>query len=154
MSQTPKELLEQIVGSLGFQATVDERPWEQGILLDVQTDDASRLIGRKGQTLSALQYLLNRILFRHDENAPKVTIDVGSYRSEQREELIDMAKKAAEKCRKWGEVIELRPMNAFNRRIVHNALKDDPDVETTSVEVDGSELKVILLRPRSGKARG
>lgn len=151
MAQTPKKLLADIVESLGFEAKIEEKPWEQGVLLDVQADDTSRLIGRKGQTLAALQYLLNRILFRHDENAPKVTVDVGCYRSEQRDELIQLALSAADKCRKWGEIIELRPMNAFNRRIVHNALKDDPDVETSSVEVEGSEMKVILLRPRSGR---
>lgn len=151
MAPTPKKLLADIVESLGFEAKIEEKPWEQGVLLDVQADDTSRLIGRKGQTLAALQYLLNRILFRHDENAPKVTVDVGCYRSEQRDELIQLALSAADKCRKWGEIIELRPMNAFNRRIVHNALKDDPDVETSSVEVEGSEMKVILLRPKSGR---
>ena len=153
MAQTPKKLLADIVESLGFEAKIEEKPWEQGVLLDVQADDTSRLIGRKGQTLAALQYLLNRILFRHDENAPKVTVDVGCYRSEQRDELIQLALSAADKCRKWGEIIELRPMNAFNRRIVHNALKDDPDVETSSVEVEGSEMKVILLRPKSKSGR-
>lgn len=146
-------MLSEIVTSLGFEARVEEKPWEQGVLLDVQTDDTSRLIGRKGQTLAALQYLLNRILFRFDEDAPKVTVDVGCYRSEQRDELIQLAISGAEKCRKWSEIIELRPMNAFNRRIVHNALKDDPDVETSSVEVDGSELKAIILRPKTKKRR-
>lgn len=149
MSQEPKQLLLEIVKSLGFEATIEEKPWEQGVLLDIQTDDTSRLIGRKGQTLAALQYLLNRILFRSEENAPKVTVDVGCYRSEQRAELIKMAQNSAEKCKKWGEIIELRPMNAFNRRIVHNALKEDPGVETMSVEVQGSELKAIILKPLS-----
>ena len=58
------------------------------------------------------------------------------------------AKEAAEKVRRWGDIIELEPMNAYDRRIVHQALKDDPDVETHSVEIDGSDKKVILLRPR------
>lgn len=149
MSQEPKQLLSEIVQSLGFEAKIEEKPWEQGILLDIQTDDTSRLIGRKGQTLAALQYLLNRILFRQNESSPKVTVDVGCYRSEQRDELIRMAKSAAEKCKKWSEIIELRPMNAFNRRIVHNTLKEDPGVETMSVEVQGSELKAIILKPIS-----
>ena len=58
------------------------------------------------------------------------------------------AKEAAEKVRRWGDIIELEPMNAFDRRIVHQALKADPDIETHSVEVEGSEKKVILLRPK------
>lgn len=150
MSQQPKELLQSIVTSLGFEAKVEEKPWEQGILLDIETDDTSRLIGRKGQTLAALQYLLNRILFRFSEDSPKVTVDVGCYRSEQREELVKLAKNSAEKCKKWNEIIELRPMNAFNRRIVHNTLKEDPGVETNSVEVQGSDLKAIILKPVNG----
>lgn len=58
------------------------------------------------------------------------------------------AAETAEKVRRWGDVLELEPMNAYDRWVVHNALKDDPDVETTSVEVEGSDKKVILVRPR------
>ena len=57
--------------------------------------------------------------------------------------------RAAEKVRRWGEIVELEPMTAFDRRIVHTALKDDPDITTQSVEVDGTNKKVILLRPRN-----
>ncbi len=58
------------------------------------------------------------------------------------------AKDAADKVRRWGDAVELEPLNAFDRRIVHQALRDDPDVETHSVEVDGTDKKAILLRPR------
>jgi len=62
-------------------------------------------------------------------------------------------KEAAEKVRRWGDIVELEPMNAFDRRIVHNTLKDDPTVETHSVEVEGTPKKAILLRPRHGPGR-
>ena len=65
-----------------------------------------------------------------------------------REQLVKHAQEAAEKVRRWGDIVELEPMNAFDRRIVHQALKEDPDIETHSVEVDGSEKKVILIRPK------
>ena len=58
------------------------------------------------------------------------------------------AKDTAEKVRRWGDIVELEPMNAFDRRIVHNTLKDDPSVETHSVEVEGTTKKAILLRPK------
>ena len=55
---------------------------------------------------------------------------------------------AAEKVRRWGDVVELEPLNAFDRRIIHQALKDDPNIETHSVEVEGTDKKAILLRPK------
>lgn len=148
MPAQPKETLEKILGSLGFPAVVEEHRLEAGLLLDVKTDDAGRLIGRQGQTLADLQYITNRLLFQQDPSSPKVTVDVGGYRAQAREALVKKAKDAAEKVRRWGDAVELEPLNAFDRRIVHHALKDDPDVETHSVEVEGTEKKAILLRPR------
>jgi spoIIIJ-associated protein len=148
MSVNPKTTLEEMLRHLGFDATVEEHSMEDGLLLDVKADDSGRLIGRQGQTLSDLQYLLNRMLFQQDTSVPKVTVDVGNYRSQARDALLKKAKDAAEKVRRWGDVVELEPLNAFERRIVHNALKDDPDVETHSVEVEGTSKKAILLRPK------
>ena len=103
----------------------------------------------KQQTLADLQYLLNRMLFQADTSAPKVTVDIGGYRAQARDELIAKAKEAAEKVKRWGDVVELEPLNAYERRIVHTALRDDPAVETHSVEVEGTTKKVVLLRPKS-----
>ena len=163
---------------------------EDGLLLDVKTDDSGRLIGRQGQTLSDLQYITNRILFQQDQQVPKVLIDVGGYRAKAREvdaflaavtgtgpdagpsraevyqdwllrrleeggyraqardALVKKAMEAAEKVRRWGDVVELEPLSAFDRRIIHQALKDDPSIETHSVEVEGTDKKAILLRPK------
>jgi spoIIIJ-associated protein len=148
MPAQPKETLEKILASLSFPATVEEHKLEEGVLLDVKTDDPGRLIGRQGQTLSDLQYITNRILFQQDANTPKIMVDVGGYRAQAREALVKKAKDAAEKVRRWGDAVELEPMSAFDRRVVHQALKDDPDVETHSAEVEGTDKKAILLRPR------
>jgi spoIIIJ-associated protein len=148
MPAQPKETLEQLLHHLGFEATVEEHPYDDGLFLDVKTEESGRLIGRQGQTLSDLQYLLNRLLFQADETAPKVTVDVGGYRAQARDALIAKAKEAAEKVRRWGDVVELEPMNAYDRRVVHNALRDDPAVETHSVEVEGTTKKAVLLRPK------
>jgi len=133
---------------LGFSATVDEHRLEEGLLLDVKTDDSGRLIGRQGQTLSDLQYITNRMLFQQDPSVPKVTVDVCGYRAQARDALVKKAMEAAEKVRRWGDVVELEPLNAFDRRIIHQALRDDPNIETHSVEVEGTDKKVILLRPK------
>jgi spoIIIJ-associated protein len=151
MAAQPKEIVEKILSSLGFEATVEEHKMDDGIFLDVKTEDSGRLIGRQGQTLADLQYITNRILFQQDSSSPKAMVDVGGYRSQARDALVKRAKDAADKVRRWGDAVELEPMNAFDRRIVHQALKDDPDVETHSVEVDGTEKKALLLRPRQQK---
>src|SRR5260221_13220788 len=148
MSAQPKETLEKILTSLGFPATVEEHKLEEGLLLEVKTEDSGRLIGRQGQTLADLQYITNRILFQQDPGSPKAMVDVGGYRAQAREALVKRAQEAAEKVRRWGDGVELEPLNAFDRRVVHQALKDDPDVETSSVEVDGTDKKVVLFRPR------
>jgi spoIIIJ-associated protein len=148
MALQPKDTLEQLLRSLGFDATVDEQSMDDGIFLDVKTEDSGRLIGRQGQTLSDLQYITNRILFQQDQSAPKVVVDVGGYRAQAREALVKKAQEAAEKVRRWGDIVELEPLSAFDRRIIHNALKDDPGIETQSVEVEGTNKKAILLRPK------
>ncbi|HEY2329560.1 MAG TPA: R3H domain-containing nucleic acid-binding protein [Verrucomicrobiae bacterium] len=148
MPAQPKEIVEKILGALGFPATVEEHKLGDDLMLDVKADESGRLIGRQGQTLADLQYIVNRILFQQDQTAPKVMIDVGGYRSQALEALVKKAREAAEKVRRWGDAVELEPLNAFDRRIVHQSLRDDPDIETHSVEVDGTEKKVLLLRPK------
>ena len=148
MPAQPKEILETILTSLGFTATVTEHHFEGDLTLDVNTEESGRLIGRQGQTLTDLQYLVNRILFQQDHSSPKVMLDVGGYRSQAREALVKKAKDAADKVRRWGDIVELEPMSAYDRRIAHHALRDDPEVETQSVEVDGTEKKALLLRPK------
>ena len=148
MPAQPKVTLEKILQLLGFDATVEEHPLEDGALLEVKTEDSGRLIGRQGQTLADLQYITNRLLFQQDQSSPKVMVDVGGYRAQAREALVKKAKEAAEKVRRWGDVLELEPLGAIERRIIHNAIKDDPDIETHSVEVEGTDKKVILFRPK------
>lgn len=148
MAAEPKQTLARMLELLGFDVTIEENHMEDGILLDVKTDDSGRLIGRQGQTLSDLQYITNRLLFQQDPSAPKIMVDVSGYRAQARDALVKKAKEAAEKVRRWGDVVELEPLSAFDRRIIHQALKDDPTIETHSVEVEGTDKKAILLRPR------
>ncbi|HZL13704.1 MAG TPA: R3H domain-containing nucleic acid-binding protein [Verrucomicrobiae bacterium] len=154
MSAQPKQTLEKILASMGFEAVVEEQKLEDGVLLDVKTEESGRLIGRQGQTLADLQYITNRILFQQDSTLPKVMVDVSGYRAQTREALVKRAKDAADKVRRWGDPVELEPMNAFDRRVVHQALKDDPDVETHSIEVEGTDKKVLRLKARTNRLTG
>ena len=147
MSTIPKSILENLLSRLGFNATVEETPMDDGSLLNVKTeDDPGRLIGRQGRTLSDLQYLTNRLLIVQDKEAPKVTVDVGNYRTENRDSLIKKANEAADKARRWGEVVEMEPMTAFDRRTVHQALAEAEGITTESIEIDGTTNKVVLVR--------
>jgi len=148
MPAQPKATLEKILALLDFPATVEEHKLDDGLLLDVKMEETGRLIGRQGQTLADLQYITNRLLFQQDATSPKVMVDVGGYRLQAREALVKKAQAAADKVRRWGDAVELEPLGSFDRRIIHHAFKDDPDVETHSVEVDGTDKKVLLLRPR------
>jgi len=148
MPAEPKATLQQLLDLLGFTATVEAQHLDADLLLDVKTEESGRLIGRQGQTLSDLQYITNRLLFQQDPSVPKVMVDVCGYRAQAREALVRKAKEAAEKVRRWGDVVELEPLSAFDRRIIHQALKDDPSIETHSVEVEGTDKKAILLRPK------
>lgn len=146
MIHDPKAKLTELLRLMGFDATIEEQSFEESAMLNIVTEDSGRLIGRKGQTLAALQFVLNRMLYHEDDHAQRITLDVGGYRAAARDELIRKAQIAAEKVRRFGDVIELEPMNAFDRRLVHRALRDDPDLETHSIEVEGSDLKVVQLR--------
>ncbi|NBV21861.1 MAG: KH domain-containing protein [Proteobacteria bacterium] len=149
MPTEPKIILADLLKHLGFEATIEEQKLDDGgLFLDVKTADSNRLIGRHGQTLGDLQYIANRIAFNGDPEAPRITVDVGGYRAAARDVLIKKAKEAADKVRKWGDIVELEPMNAYDRRVVHQALREDPDIETQSVEVEGTDKKAMLLRPK------
>jgi spoIIIJ-associated protein len=149
MPTEPKTILTDLLKHMGFEPAITEQKLDDGgLFLDVQCADSNRLIGRHGQILGDLQYLSNRIAFNADPDAPRITVDVGGYRAQAREVLIKRAQDAADKVRKWGDIVELEPMNAYDRRVVHQALRDDPDIETQSVEVEGTDKKAMLLRPK------
>ncbi len=147
MSTQPKDLLDTLLGYLGFVVDIEEVEQEDGLLLQVHTPEADRLIGKRGETLDHLQYLLNRILHEHDRKAPKVHVDIGHYRQIKKDTLIAKVKKVAENVLASGQPVQLEPMNSYERRIVHQAFKDDPDVETVSPE-DDARVKRITIRSR------
>jgi spoIIIJ-associated protein len=148
---TPKELLDTILGYLGFVAELDEQRGEGGNLtLQIYTEEANRLIGRDGETLEAIQFLLNRLIQSKDRDAEKVIVDCEHYRSMREDKIVARVKELAERVRISGRSLQLEPMNSYERRIVHNAFKDDPDVATWSPN-DSARIKQITLLKRQAK---
>ena len=112
-------------------------------VIDVSGDDLGMLIGRRGESLMAFQYVVNLVMTRRFPGRGSVTIDIEQYRRRREEQLVSLAERMAERVRDIGEPITLEPMSAAERRLVHLALVDDPDVETNSVG-EGDSRKVVI----------
>ena len=148
---TPKELLDTMLGYLGFVTEIDEQRSEGGNLtLQIYTEEAKRLIGRDGETLEAIQFLLNRLIQVKDRDADKVIVDCEHYRSMREDKIVQRVRDLAERVRVTGRSLQLEPMNSYERRLVHNAFKDDPDVATWSPN-DSARIKQITLLKRQPK---
>ena len=148
---TPKELLDTILGFLGFVVQIEEMQNESGhLVLQIYTEESERLIGREGETLEATQFLLNRLIQSKDKDAPKVIVDCEHYRSMREDKIVQRVRELAERVRITGRSLQLEPMNSYERRIVHNAFKDDPDVATWSPS-DSARIKQITLLKRQAR---
>jgi len=148
---TPKELLDTILGYLGFVVEIQEQKNEAGnLVLQMYTEESGRLIGRDGETLEAIQFLLNRLIQTKDKDAPKVVVDCEHYRSMREDKIVQRVRELAERVSATGRSLQLEPMNSYERRIVHNAFKDDPDVATWSPN-DSARIKQITLLKRQPK---
>ncbi len=149
---TPKELLDTILGFLGFVVEIAESENEAGnVVLQLYTEESRRLIGRDGDTLEAIQFLLNRLLQARDQDANKVVVDCEHYRSMREDRIVQRVRGLAERVRATGRSLQLEPMNSYERRLVHNAFKDDPDVATWSPN-DSARIKQITLVKRKQEA--
>ena len=147
MNETPKEILDTILGYLGFAFQIEEQERDGHPVLQVYTRDASLLIGRHEETLDDLQYLVNRLLVTGDAPAPRVTVDVEHHRDMRDDALVQKVQHLADAVRNSGRSIQTEPLNSYDRRVVHHAFKDDPLVSTWSPPEEG-RVKRITLRPR------
>ncbi len=150
MNPTPQELLDTMLGHLGYAFDIQESTGLDGVLtLQVYTAESERLIGRGGETLEDLQFLLNRLLQAKDRNASRVIVDVEHHRTMQQDGFLREIRALAEQVRATGRPVQLEPMNSYDRRLVHNAFKEDPQVTTVSPQ-DDARLKRITLARRNG----
>jgi spoIIIJ-associated protein len=142
-----RELLDRTVAAAGVTATihVDERPTE--IVATFVGADLGVLIGRHGQTIDALQYLANAIGHRnHGEERLPIIVDAAGYRARRTATLESLARRSAELAVATARPVDLEPMTAVERKIVHELLKDDPEIETESEGTEPNRFVVILPR--------
>ena len=146
-----KEILETLMGHLGFEGvTVEIREGETS-RLNVVGDGADRealgsLIGRKGERLSALQHLVNLMLSRRTGQWTRVLVDVEDYRGRRERQLAELAARAAERVAETGKMLQLEPMPALERRWIHLALRDNDTVATQSIGEEPNRRVVVLPR--------
>lgn len=147
MKLDPQETLETMLALLGFYCQVEEVRSGEVITLQVYTSEKERLIGREGRVLEDIQVLLNRMLQARDKSSPKVQVDVEHYRAMQEDRLLTRVRELADSVRATGRPVQLEPMNAYERRIVHNAFAEDPEVATWS-PAENARLKRLVLQRR------
>jgi spoIIIJ-associated protein len=139
-----RELVQRIVDGIGVNAQVDLEEDDETITVSCTGPDLGMLIGRHGQTIDAIQYLANAAMYRsHTDDRKEVVVDAAGYRDRRRVSLEALAVRSAERCVADGESVELEPMTAVERKVVHIRLKEFDGVETTSEGTEPNRFVVI-----------
>jgi spoIIIJ-associated protein len=138
-------LVSRIVAALGVDAEVDAREEPEAIVITCSGPDVGLLIGRHGQTIDSIQYLLNAVGWRaYGEERKEVTVDAAGYRARRKATLESLADRVAERVREYGEREELEPMTAVERKVIHVRLKDVAGVGTASEGTEPNRYVVVL----------
>jgi len=140
--------LEQTVRLIGTEASVTVARDDLGISLLIEGDESGILIGRRGQTLDALEYLINRVASRDTGHSTRLVVDSHGYRQRRRESLEAMAQRMGERAEQRGKTVTMNPMSPRDRRIVHLALQDNPALDTRS-SGKGYFRKLLIIPERS-----
>jgi spoIIIJ-associated protein len=148
-----EEILTQMLQKMGETCTIQGSQELNQINLTIEGEDAGLLIGKQGQTLEALQYLVTKILSKQTKKKPRVIIDIESYRERHKQSLVELALKHGAKAKRIGKPVTLNPMNAHDRRIVHLALQQDKDIKTKS-RGEGLYKKIIIYPVKKKRSLG
>jgi len=146
-----EEILTQLLQKMGETCTIQGVQELDQVNLIIEGEDAGLLIGKQGQTLEALQYLVTKILSKQTKKKPRVVIDIESYRERHKQSLIELALKQGAKAKRIGKPVTLNPMNAHDRRIVHLALQQDKAIKTKS-RGEGLYKKIIIYPVKKKRA--
>jgi spoIIIJ-associated protein len=143
-----RRMLETIVDAVGVDAQIAVTEDPDGLQANLDGEDLGLLIGRHGQTIDAIQHLAYRIAYRGEESRKRVTVDAAGYRERRAAVLQQDADEAAEEALRTGEPVALDAMNAVERRVVHEYLRDRDGVETYS---EGAEPDRHLVVAPAGR---
>jgi spoIIIJ-associated protein len=149
-----RAVLQRIVDAITSDATISAEETNDRILLNVAGGNAGVLIGKKGQTLEAIQSLVDKIVNKHNNHHDRirVQVDVEGYQATRKQNLEKLAMRLADKSKRIRKPISLGQMNGYDRRIVHLALKNDPEVQTKS-RGEGYMRKLVIFPQKTGARR-
>jgi spoIIIJ-associated protein len=140
-----RALVERLAAAIGVDARVDVREDDETVVVTASGNELGMLIGRHGQTIDAIQYLLNAIVYRsYGEARKEIIADAAGYRERRRETLETLALRSAERALRELDRVELEPMTAVERKVVHLRLKDVEGVETTSEGAEPNRYVVVF----------
>jgi spoIIIJ-associated protein len=146
--ETATRILDTMLGHLGLAANIELQETSDGPCLQIHSPDSKTIIGRDGDRLDDLQYLVNRILRRQFPKAERVKVDCEHFRTIREDQMAEEIKEIAERVKASGKPHQLRPLNAYYRRMVHNLLINDSGIETHSPEGD-DRLKRITISAKT-----
>lgn len=140
-------MLSGILTRMTFECRVTAMETDDTIMLGITGDESGLLIGRRGQNLDALQYIINKAVNRSETDRKMIVVDSEDYRRRREESLLDMAQRIRDKVKKTQKPLSLGHMNAHDRRIIHLALQEDEGLITKS-RGEGEYRKIIVLPAR------
>lgn len=144
-----KNFLSDIFNAMQLDVSIDAQNGDDGLEIDLSGDSMGIVIGKRGDTLDALQYLTSLIVNHESEDYIKVTIDTENYREKRKESLLALSERLASKVAKSGKKFTLEPMNPYERRVIHANLQDSTEVTTYSV---GDEpYRKVVIAPKNPK---
>lgn len=143
MESKVSEILENLLGMLGLEGSFEVKEEETQVNVSIETKDPGRLIGFRGETLDALQLIVNQIVSKQSEEFKRVVIDVEGWRQKKQEDLESKAKSWAEQVKETGRQMELEPMPSWQRRVVHMVVSEVEGVESESVG-EGRDRHLVI----------
>ena len=147
-AERAEKSLMDVLEAMDLKATVslEENKEERTLDIDLAGDDMGVLIGKRGQTLDSLQYLVSLVVNKGEDDYIRVKVDTENYRQRRKDTLENLAKNIASKVRRTGKPVTLEPMNPYERRVIHSALQNDRYVETHSEGEEPFRKVVVTLK--------
>lgn len=140
------DFLKDVTAQMGLDLNMVVRADDSNVYVDIQGDDSGTIIGKRGQTLDAIQYLTSLVVNKGHDNYVKVVVDAENYRSKREHTLEQLANKLAGKVVRTKRTVKLEPMNPYERKVIHATLQDNPRVTTRSEGQDPYRRVIIELK--------
>jgi len=140
------EFLKEVTEQMGLVVEVSAKANEDSVLLNIQGKDSGTIIGKRGQTLDAIQYLTSLVVNKDQDNYVRVVVDAENYRSKREKTLEKLANRLADKVVKTKRSVRLEPMNPYERKVIHATLQNNPRVTTRSEGQDPYRRVIIELK--------